>query len=61
LTPLQVFWRGATTAYGWDPTTCNPDNQRRALVERWGLSSDVRVDVGISTLVQEVAESDEYR
>jgi len=45
--PAKVFWRGATTAYGWDPDTCSPDNQRRALVERWGLSIDACVDVDV--------------
>ncbi len=58
---IQAFWRGSTTDVGWDPSVCQPDNGRRALVERWALSSDHRIDVGLSQLAQEANQTLEFR
>jgi hypothetical protein len=53
-----AFWRGATTAYNWDPSGgpgAHP-NLRKGLVTRRGNSSSKLVDVGLHEIIQDAVE-----
>jgi hypothetical protein len=53
-----AFWRGATTAYNWDPSGgLGPHpNLRKVLITKWGKSSSSMVDVGLSEVLQDAVQ-----